>query len=227
MNTKRPTKKTQATLTGYRQGSRIRNTPQVKRFHNFVTRWLNAELDLTPESREDLGFSIESKKRILDLLQEFRFNVGAIERSARAQSRKTGLITLSMNALAPYATYITLVFDLAKREWQSIVQPAEHNIYPAYETLAAYGIAELTKLGGLDRLRSCDCGRWYFAPREKSPACSTACRKQYWDQKPENKAARKVRDVANRKNFRSGSFGSSKAIARGSQKRRIYAKASK
>jgi hypothetical protein len=74
---------------------------------------------------------------------------------------------------------------------------APSNIYPAGETAAAHGLIELVRCDCIDRLRTCECGRWYYAKRADGIACSDSCRKRIHDRTDKAKETRKTRLKAN------------------------------
>jgi len=59
---------------------------------------------------------------------------------------------------------------------------------PFAELLAVRGIVGLAKLGRLDRLRTCRCGRWFYAERADRIVCSARCRQRAYEQSDKVKA---------------------------------------
>lgn len=62
---------------------------------------------------------------------------------------------------------------------------------PSGESVAAHSIFEIAKAGLLDRIKQCDCGRWYFARFRHQCSCSTACRRRVYEKTQSFKAKRR------------------------------------
>ena len=63
---------------------------------------------------------------------------------------------------------------------------------PVGESLAAFGVIELTKQKLLDRIRHCICGNWFFARFVHQQSCSAKCRHKNYEQSEDFKAARRI-----------------------------------
>jgi hypothetical protein len=53
-------------------------------------------------------------------------------------------------------------------------------------------VIKLSEQGLLDRMRTCSCGRWFFAVRSDSAFCSASCRKSEYEQKSERVERRRA-----------------------------------
>jgi hypothetical protein len=64
---------------------------------------------------------------------------------------------------------------------------------PAQESHAVRAVIELAKQNKLQRLRSCDCGRWYFVKFSHQRFCSAECRIKFWESSEERKVQKRER----------------------------------
>jgi hypothetical protein len=75
----------------------------------------------------------------------------------------------------------------------------------AHEAGAVESILNLAH-GGLEKLRTCLCGRWYIAKKSDQNSCSGACRRRKYEQTPAYKAHKAAKAKANYQSRKNG-FG--------------------
>ena len=195
MRRERPTKREQATIRPAlfaSPRSRSVNTPDVRNAHGWLTFWLNAERDLDADAQRVEGYSSESKERILGLLALVSATVKKVQ-AQRGDIQYSATFTDITEAMRPYTAFPTLAYVADAKTWIVIRELPEDSRFPARETMAAHGLLELARHECLDRIRHCDCGRWYFALRDDGVACSDTCRKRIHERTPEAKAKRRQR----------------------------------
>ena len=69
----------------------------------------------------------------------------------------------------------------------------EEQLMSATEAIAVHGIVGLAHAGLLDRLRKCECGRWYFARFSHQNFCSSTCRVKFWEGSEERREQKRQR----------------------------------
>lgn len=193
-----------------RSRSRSLNTPELAFAHESLTSWLNGENDWQGID-EAYRNGPESIERISDLLALVKRETLAFEASAPdmypyfygsvdapTPLEKRGVIvqfSAISRAMSDYATVPFLAFQPKTKLWGIGQRPAGLGTpmsfgltgvrgRPYGEVMAAHGILVLARSGALDRIRRCDCDRWYYAKRVDGVACSGTCRKRIHDKKP-------------------------------------------
>jgi len=159
-----------------------------------VTCWLNGD-------RENHN-SKASRQRIQDLLgclQEMIALVGSVPPDFNwpnagfsgfpAPDGFDELDTELYNRLKDYITYPAFTTGVWGNEWE--IEDAVCGIRPAGESVAAHSIIELARRGLLDRLRQCDCGKWYFARFAHQRSCSSTCRRRVYEKTEKFKTKRR------------------------------------
>jgi hypothetical protein len=148
--------------------------------------------------------------------------VNALTLGEEMITKLTVQFTSISRAMSDYATVPFLAFQPKTKLWAIGQWPAglgEPGSYgfcgergrPYGEVMAAHGILTLAaaadplrvKSRALDRIRRCDCGRWYFAIRFDGVACSDRCRKRIHDKKPAVKA-KKAKDARTNLKYKNG-----------------------
>lgn len=196
--------------------------PPVARIaHQALTYWLNDEDPPGVDVRPDLAHPPESTERIKGLLALVRATIQHLESPAGSYRQKVAEmwritnLTVTLldidHAYQDYATAPYLVYQartglygigqkpVAKEGSETYnVIGVEFTHRPQGEVMAAHGILELARCGLLDRIRTCECGQWYFARKKDGVACSGTCRQRIHDRKPEVKARRAAKAKANR-----------------------------
>lgn len=75
------------------------------------------------------------------------------------------------------------------REWY--INDGVWGTRPTGESVAAHGILALAQIGLLDRIKRCDCGKWYFARFTHQRSCSANCRRRVYEKTEKFKAKRR------------------------------------
>jgi hypothetical protein len=82
-----------------------------------------------------------------------------------------------------------------RRKW--IVKDAIVGRHIVAEGQAIHALVRLADQGLLDRLRTCDCGVWYFARFAHQRFCSEECRVRFWETSEERKEKKRSQARAN------------------------------
>jgi hypothetical protein len=82
-----------------------------------------------------------------------------------------------------------------RRKWK--VEAALMDRHSVYEGQAVHALVRLADQGLLDRLKTCDCGVWYFARFAHQRFCSEECRVRFWEGSEERKERKRAQARAN------------------------------
>jgi hypothetical protein len=162
----------------------------------FLLKWLNDHADprLPPMS------TAASRKRIVDLLHRITKVDALITEAIEAQPRRNfwknspaGVdreIESIQQILGEYPMKPTVyLFGMRGGGLKFDLRGAGRR--PPGENRAVDSVIDLAKDGLLTRVRSCVCGRWYFADRKNQSSCSPACRHRKYEQTESFKAMRR------------------------------------
>ena len=187
------------------------NTPEVRLAHEWLTHWLNGTMNTGPELPDGYRNTPESRERLLallnavrDQLESFREHQLPYYPNEKDELLQTVFLEIA-KLMRPYATVPLLLYHPKTKRWGLGLQAADPGLRPEGEVMAAHGILELARSEALDRLRICDCDKWFFAKRKDGVACSDTCRKRIHDQKPEVKEKRQEK-ARNNLEIRSGNI---------------------
>jgi hypothetical protein len=153
--------------------------------------WLNG--DPTP-SWEKTGRA--SRRRVLDFIENFRDVLEAIKSAPSWDliNNPTPQLSRHMAELSArldeYPTSVAFYINYG-RDWV-FDDGAVAGRRPAFESVAIHNAIELARLGLLQRIISCECGRWFFAKFAHQRFCSTRCRKRHHEQSEAFRAARRA-----------------------------------
>jgi hypothetical protein len=158
-----------------------------------VTRWLNCEDD--PEGR-DLGKNTKfSRNRVHDLIDNIREVFDAIKSAPHRDllafpPRRLSALMNELNArIHEYPTACIFMLECSRTGFFGKGYVAGER--PGGESLAAQSVVELTNKGLLDRLKECDCGRWFFSRFSHQNFCSDRCRKKRHETSEQFRASRR------------------------------------
>jgi len=147
-------------------------------------------------------------KRIIQLLQKYQaffVSVGGLGmwRTAKTQAERQRLIALASEVpgggldlddllsrywvsprIIPYSGAVRIAYVVRKSKGNTSAREAESG--------AVMCVLQLALRDELDRVRSCDCGKFFFAHRIDQRYCSTRCRVRYNQSSDEFRAKRRV-----------------------------------
>jgi hypothetical protein len=137
-----------------------------------------------------------SRRRVLDFIENFRDVLEAIKAAPSwnlIDDATPGLSRLidELNArLDEYPTTVLFYINHG-REWV-FDDGAVAGRRPPIESVAIHNAIELAKRGLLQRIVSCECGRWFFAKFQHQKFCSARCRKRHHEGSETFRAARRA-----------------------------------
>jgi hypothetical protein len=158
---------------------------------SYLVAWLNGEP--TPSWEKT---SKASRRRVLDFIDNFRDVLEAIESAPSSDlinsptPRLSRLMTELNARLDEYPTSVLFCIDYG-REW-IFDDGAVRGKRPAIESVAVHSAIELARRGLLQRIMSCECGRWFFGKFTHQRFCSTRCRKRHHEHSEAFRAARRA-----------------------------------
>jgi hypothetical protein len=142
-----------------------------------LIRWLNGQAS---ENRKASALA-----RILDLIQTIKQTLAAIDAAPPEvdlcfdpPDEVELLLEELNNKFQEYRTSPFLEIDCGRKwffEWQIVGKRSSE------EHIAASDVIELTKGRLLDRVRSCACGKWFFARFSHQRSCSPQCRHKLYE----------------------------------------------
>jgi hypothetical protein len=160
-----------------------------------VVLWLNGKGDNNSRrSRERIQDLLECLREVIALVesvpQDFNWPNAGLSKFHRPRPEGFDELENELHSrLSIYVTYPAFETYVWGPEWG--FDDVICGRTPAGESVAAHSIIAVAKLGLLDRIRMCDCGKWFFARFLHQRSCSATCRRHVYEKTQKFKAKRR------------------------------------
>jgi len=172
--------------------------------HTDLFRWLNNERlqnqigepsvygRNSPASRKRVARLIGELQSLSELLSQSRMTQLAVDYWMNAPREIKNQIKKVDELLSQYPTRPVVEISNKDGSGGLYIEYASTGGRPLGEQIAVSHIRRIVNEQALDRIRLCECERWYLATRTDQKSCSAKCRHRIYEQKPDAKARRKI-----------------------------------
>jgi hypothetical protein len=182
-----------------RQFSGERYAQQVVDFFNFVS--LSTEEGLVAKAKARVLDVIEATRALSRARKEdpqwFKNRNSALQANGFIFANPSEAVSRAMttinNKLARYPTFPAFLPDPRTTTLMTIgqAQLGKPTALRGMELFAVHAVVHLEAAGLLDQMRTCTCGKWYFARFSHQRFCSVGCRERFWEASEERKTQKR------------------------------------